>query len=99
MEEKDSRKNDDKQLTNIQAQILHRDTQEYNEVERQKLIDKKERYHEHSQEILQQIAYKQSISVPKMSEMEMQFNKPLPELVHNTLQNRDKNASLAAEDE
>merc|ERR1719254_435335 len=35
MEEKDMRKEDDKQLTNIQAMILHKDTQEYNAIDKQ----------------------------------------------------------------
>merc|ERR1719398_281587 len=47
MAEKDSRKNDEKDLQNIQAQILERDTEEYNEIEREKLISKKMRNWEH----------------------------------------------------
>merc|ERR1719456_1530912 len=56
MVEKDMRKDDDKQLTNIQAQILHRDTEEYNEVEKQKVIDRLARNREHRQELEHQIA-------------------------------------------
>merc|ERR1719375_1253273 len=41
MAEKDNRKNEDKELQNIQAQILERDTEEYNDIERQKMVDKK----------------------------------------------------------
>merc|ERR1719310_1997929 len=41
MAEKDNRKNEEKDLQNIQSQILERDTEEYNEIERQKIIDKR----------------------------------------------------------
>merc|ERR1719223_1004325 len=51
MAEKDGRKNEDKDLQNIQAQILERDTEEYNEIEREKLVTKKIRNFEHRKEI------------------------------------------------
>merc|ERR1719378_9910 len=35
MAEKDNKKNEEKELQNIQAQILERDTEEYNEIERE----------------------------------------------------------------
>merc|ERR1719482_1947801 len=41
MAEKDNRKNEEKDLQNIQSQILERDTEEYNEIEREKLVTKK----------------------------------------------------------
>merc|ERR1719183_297663 len=77
MEEKDMRKEDDKQLTNIQAMILQRDTQEYNAIEKQKVVDRKVRNSDHQKELVKQIDYKHSISVPQMSEVEMKLNKPL----------------------
>merc|ERR1712217_1017198 len=55
MEEKDMRKEDDKQLTNIQAMILHKDTQEYNTIEKQKVTDRRIRNSEHQKELVKQI--------------------------------------------
>merc|ERR1719371_11445 len=55
MAEKDNRKNDEKDLQNIQAQILERDTEEYNEIEREKIVSKKIRNYEHRKELEQQI--------------------------------------------
>merc|ERR1712048_884343 len=43
MEEKDVRKEDERQLTNIQAHILYKDTEEYNQIETQKVIDRRNR--------------------------------------------------------
>lgn len=89
MEEKDEKKEDEKALTNIQAAILHRDTQEYNQIEAQKVRDRRIRNVEHRREIEKQMEYKHSVSVPQMSEVEMRLNKPLLELVSSTLQKRD----------
>merc|ERR1719486_868705 len=47
MAEKDGRKNEEKELQNIQSMILERDTEEYNDIEREKLIQKKIRNFEH----------------------------------------------------
>merc|ERR1719235_3065828 len=70
MAEKDNRKNEDKELQNIQAQILERDTEEYNEIEREKLVAKKIRNFEHRKEIEGQIYARSLQSVPEMSEAE-----------------------------
>lgn len=99
MEEKDMRKEDDTHLSNIQFQILHRDTEEYNEIEKQKVIDRRSRNVEHRKDIEKQMEYKHSVSVPQMSELEMKLNKPLLSLVNRTLQNRDENALLPEEEE
>jgi len=89
MEEKDSRKEDEKELQNIQAQILMRDTQEYNEIEKQKVVDRRVRNFEHRRDIEQQMDHKMRQSVPEMSEAEIRMNKPLLELVNRTLDQRD----------
>merc|ERR1740138_1289794 len=89
IEEKAGRNDDDRQLSDIQSQILLRDTEEYNEIERQKLVDKKIRNHEHAKEIEQQIMFKQSQSVPLMTSTEMQLNRPLLNLVNKTLGDRE----------
>merc|ERR1719502_1791836 len=98
MQEKDSRKNDEKDLQNIQAQILERDTEEYNEIEREKLINKKIRNMEHRKEIEGQIMFKAKQSVPEMSESEVKMNRQLLNLVKRTLTVRDeRNAQMAEE--
>lgn len=91
MEEKDMRKEDEKQLQDIQAQILQRDTQEYNEVERQKMMDKKTRSLEHRRDVERQMEQKHLSSIPEMSEAEIAMNKPLLNLVNRTLRTRDEN--------
>merc|ERR1719183_1485185 len=90
MAEKDGRKNDDKDLQNIQAQILEKDTEEYNEIEREKLVSKKIRNFEHRKEIEGQIAYRSRQSVPEMSEAEVKMNRQLLKLVDRTLAVRDE---------
>uniref|UniRef100_A0A7S1LME6 Trichohyalin-plectin-homology domain-containing protein n=1 Tax=Alexandrium catenella TaxID=2925 RepID=A0A7S1LME6_ALECA len=90
MEEKDMRKEDEKDLQNIQAQILGRDTQEYNEIEKQKIVDRRIRNLEHRRDIEQQMDHKMRQSVPEMSEAEIRMNKPLLELVNRTLETRDQ---------
>merc|ERR1711959_877656 len=89
MAEKDSRKNDEKDLQDIQAQILERDTEEYNEIEREKLINKKIRNYEHQQELVGQIEARGKQRVPEMSESEVKMNRQLLNLVNKTLQVRD----------
>merc|ERR550514_86201 len=96
MQEKDSRKNDDKDLQNIQSQILERDTEEYNEIEREKLVAKKIRNFEHRKEIEGQIMHRSKQSVPEMSEAEVKMNRQLLNLVGRTLTVRDeRNAQMA----
>ncbi|CAK9025103.1 unnamed protein product [Durusdinium trenchii] len=90
MEEKDSRKNEEKYLQQIQAAILERDAEEYNSVEKQKVIDRRVRNLEHRKDIERQMEYKARQSVPEMSEAEIQLNRPLLELVERTLQTRDE---------
>merc|ERR1719262_1350789 len=63
MAEKDNKKNEEKELQNIQAQILERDTEEYNEIEREKLVTKKIRNFEHRKEIEGQILVNSKKSV------------------------------------
>jgi len=89
MEEKDMKKEDDKSLQNIQAHILMRDTQEYNEIEKQKIVDRRVRNLEHRRDIERQMEHKMRQSVPEMSEAEVMMNRPLLELVNQTLQTRD----------
>jgi len=100
MAEKDNRKNDEKELQNIQAQILERDTEEYNEIERDKLVSKKIRNFEHRQEIEGQMGARARQSVPEMSEAEVKMNRNLLNLVNRTLTVRDeRNAQMADEDD
>merc|ERR1719359_2223796 len=96
MAEKDNRKNEEKDLQNIQAQILERDTEEYNEIEREKLITKKIRNFEHRKEIEGQMVARAKQSVPEMSESEVKMNRQLLNLVNRTLTVRDeRNAQMA----
>jgi len=89
MEEKDMRKDDDRMLQDIQAQILARDTDEYNEIEKKKVTDKRSRLVEYQKDIKQQMAHKLAQSVPVMTDVEIQMNKPLLQLVNRTLDARD----------
>jgi len=90
MEEKDGRGEEDKELQNIQAMILGRDTQEYNEIEKQKIVDRRIRNLDHRKDIEKQMEYKMRQSQPEMSEAEIQMNKPLLNLVNRTLDERDQ---------
>merc|ERR1719183_1030236 len=99
MAEKDSRKNDDKDLQNIQSQILERDTEEYNEIEREKLVSKKIRNFEHRKEIEGQIVHRSKQSVPEMSEQEVKMNRQLLNLVNRTLAVRDEREEQAKQEE
>merc|ERR1719440_241742 len=85
MAEKDNRKADEKDLQNIQAQILERDTEEYNEIEREKFVAKKIRNFEHRKEIVDHIKLRSKQSVPEMSEAEVKMNRQLLHLVNRTL--------------
>merc|ERR1712083_1138143 len=93
MGEKDGRKDEEKMLQNIQAQILEKDTEEYNEIERQKAVDKRLQNFENRQELESQILRKSGVRQPEMSQAEIQMNKPLLALVHRTLQDRDGQAN------
>jgi len=90
MEEKDGRKGEEKYLQHIQARILEKDTEEYNQIEMQKVVDRNIRNREHRKDIERQMEYKQRQSVPEMSSSEIQMNRPLLQLVEHTLQSRDK---------
>merc|ERR1712178_210399 len=96
MSEKDGKKNEEKELQNIQAQILERDTEEYNEIEREKLITKRMRNFAHRQEIEGQIESRSAQRVPEMSEAEIKMNRNLLNLVNRTLAVRDERAMQAA---
>lgn len=98
MAEKDGRKDEDKELQNIQAQILERDTEEYNDIEREKVNNRRIRNFEHRKELERQIEQRSKVRVPEMSEAEMKMNKNLLTLVDKTLQVRDQRA-MAAMDE
>merc|ERR1712003_15543 len=89
MEEKDTRGDEEKELQNIQAQILKRDSDEYNEIEKQKMVDRHIRNLENRKEIEKQMEYKMRQSAVEMSDAEIQMNKPLLHLVNRTLQERD----------
>merc|ERR1711879_223759 len=89
MAEKDARKNEEKELQDIQAQILERDTEEYNEIEQEKLINRKIRNFEHRKELEGQIEARSRQRVPEMSEAEVKMNRQLLNLVNTTLKVRD----------
>lgn len=89
MDEKEGRREDDRQLQNIQAAILERDSEEYTEIERQKVVDRRLRNLEHRKDIERQMEYRLRQSAPEMSEAEIAMNKPLLNLVNRTLEQRD----------
>lgn len=89
MDEKAGRSNEDKDLQDIQAKMLSRDTAEYNELERQKAMQRRHRNFEHRQEIERQIIARAGQSVPAMSEAEVAMNRQLLTLVDRTLEQRD----------
>jgi hypothetical protein len=97
MAEKDGRKNEEKDLQNIQSQILEADTAEYNEIEREKIISKKIRNFEHRKEIEGQMQHRARQSVPEMSEAEVKMNRQLLNLVNRTLTVRDERQAEADE--
>jgi len=96
MGERDMKKDDERELQDIQAQILQHDTREYNEIERQKTIDKRQRALEHRRDIEKQMETRHLSTVPEMSEAEIAMNKPLLNLVSRTLKARDENMPPAA---
>merc|ERR1719499_271340 len=75
MEEQGKKKASDKELSDIQAQILIQDTDDYNQAERDKVINRRKHLIEHSKDIKKQMAWKQAQSVPVMSEVEIKLNK------------------------
>lgn len=86
MEDKDARKDDDLDLQDIQAQILIRDTEEYNQMEKDKVINRRQKLMVHSNHIKQQMVDKLARSTPAMTEAEILMNKPLLDLVSRTLE-------------
>merc|ERR1712060_597465 len=80
---------DERDLQNIQAQILIQDTSEYNQMEKDKVINRRRRLVEHSNDIKKQMVHKLAQSHPTMTDAEIQMNKPLLDLVHRTLDERD----------
>merc|ERR1712014_16194 len=92
MGEKDGRKEEERTLANIQAQILEKDTEEYNEIERQKAIERRIRNFDHRKELERQISVRAGQRAPEMSQAEMDLNRPLLNLVHRTLNERDSAA-------
>merc|ERR1712151_2937 len=73
MDEKDARKEDERDLQNIQAQILIRDTEEYNQMEKDKVVNRRRRLVDHSNDIKKQMVYKLAQSHPTMTDAEMQM--------------------------
>merc|ERR1711988_133669 len=67
MGEKDYRKQEERELGSIQAQMLLEDSSEYSEMERQKAFKKRQRNFEHRMEIEKQIEVRAQQSVPAMS--------------------------------
>eukprot|EP00927_Polykrikos_kofoidii_P076508 TRINITY_DN73589_c0_g1_i1.p1 TRINITY_DN73589_c0_g1~~TRINITY_DN73589_c0_g1_i1.p1 ORF type:complete len:522 (-),score=125.78 TRINITY_DN73589_c0_g1_i1:179-1681(-) len=97
MGEKDGRKEEERMLANIQSQILQRDTDEYNQIERQKAVDKRMRNFENRTDIERQMGARAGQRAPEMSEAEIAMNKPLLQLVHRTLASRDDEMNEALE--
>lgn len=95
MAEKDGRGAEERELQDIQSAILQRDTEEYNEIEREKLINKKIRAYEHRKEIEAQIYQRSLQRVPEMSEAEVKMNRQLLNLVNKTLTVRDEREAQA----
>lgn len=93
MIEKDGRKAGDMELSDIQAQILQRDSDEYNEIERQKVINRRRVLTEHSKDIKKQMAYKLAQSTPAMTDVEIQLNKPLLMLVERALDFKEEGSA------
>merc|ERR1719230_778565 len=89
-EEKKSRQQEDRQLQDIQAQILKHDTAEFHEIERVKQLEKKNLFLEHRKELEDQIKYRQNLSFPTMSAEEMKMNAPLLNLVQRSLANKEE---------
>merc|ERR1712032_1379638 len=90
MEERGLRKQEEQELEGIQAQIIERDTEEYNQIEKQKAEEKKLRVFRHRQEVEGQIASRANRRVPEMSAAEVKMNKKLLGVVSHALTVRDE---------
>jgi len=95
MDEKESRRQEERDIQGIQAAILDRDSHEYGEIERQKVIDRRIRNLEHRKDIEKQMEHNlRQAAPPDMSPAEIAMNKPLLSLVNKTLEERDRMASV-----
>lgn len=90
MQEKYERKDDDKQLQMIQAQILKSDTEEYNEIEKRKEELKRIMAEEHSKQVEKQIEWKRAQKATRLSKAEIEMNKPLLRLVKKTIAEKNE---------
>lgn len=91
MDEKEGRRQEERDIQGIQAAILERDSQEYGEIERQKVIDRRVRNLEHRKDIEKQMEHNlRQAAPPDMSPEEIAMNKPLLSLVNKTLEERDR---------
>merc|ERR1712032_146157 len=90
MEERELRKQDEKELEDIQAQIIEKDNEEYYQIEKEKAEEKKLRLFKHRQEVEGQIcASRATRRIPQMSEAEIKMNKKLLGVVSKSLALRD----------
>lgn len=94
LEEKEGRKQDEQYLSNIQAQILERDANEFSVKEKQKFEATRKRNLAHRKEVEKQMEQRAASYVPDMDKRELDLNKPLLSLVHRTLDVRDANAVM-----
>jgi len=95
MEEREGRRQEDRDIQAIQAAILERDSQDYGEIERQKVIDRRVRNLEHRKDIERQMEHNLlQAAPPDMSPEEIAMNKPLLSLVNKTLEERDRMADI-----
>merc|ERR1712037_749305 len=99
MEERGLRKQEEEELQSIQAQIIEKDTEEYNRIEKQRAEDQKLRIFRHRQEVEAQIASRANRRVPEMSEAEIKMNKKLLGVVSNALSVRDEGMAQMEEGE
>jgi hypothetical protein len=90
VQEKKGRKKEEKQLQDIQAEILKHDTEEFKQIEKVKQTEKRNMFLEHRKELEQQIRYRQNLSFPTMSQDEMKMNAPLLSLVSSSLSEREQ---------
>mmetsp|Transcript_138053 Transcript_138053/g.251290 ORF Transcript_138053/g.251290 Transcript_138053/m.251290 type:complete len:501 (+) Transcript_138053:81-1583(+) len=95
MAEKDARREEEKELQSIQAQIQKKDTQEYGDIELEKENNRRRRNFENRMELERQIEQRSKVRVAEMSESEKAMNKDLLRLAEKTLELRDER-TLAA---
>jgi len=74
------------------------ETLKYNTIEREKAFEKRSRNFEHRKDIEKQMLLRGRQQALEMSNHEVQMNKPLLELVHRTLQDRDQQYMDEAEE-